>query len=163
MRKKKRPQNKKRSSYKKTLPGKKKAQGNKALDGKRLHRQAFGQIFKFAIVGGMATATHAGLFVFILEAKIATALQANFIEFAVAFFISFLGQYHWTFRNSSDTHWAKKMAKFMIVALIGLGLNTAAVYIIVDRLLLPYLYAVLFMVTVVPATTFVINKKWAFS
>ena len=106
---------------------------------------------------------HASLFVFIIETKIAKALQANFIAFGVAFLVSFLGQYHWTFKNSSDTHWAKKMAKFMIVALIGLGLNTAAVYIIVDKLLLPYLYAVLFMTTVVPVTTFVINKKWAFS
>lgn len=163
MRKKKVLQNKKRSSHKKTLPNTKKVQINKALTDKRLNHQAFWQIFKFAFVGSIATAIHAGLFVFIIEAKIATALQANFIAFAVAFLISFLGQYHWTFRNSSETHWAKKMAKFMIVALIGLGLNTAAVYIIVDKLLLPYLYAVLFMVTVVPVTTFVINKKWAFS
>ena len=163
MRKKKSSRNKKISSYKKPLSSNKKLQDKKALAGNKLHRQTFWQIFKFAIVGGMATATHASLFVFIIETKIAKALQANFIAFGVAFLISFLGQYHWTFKNSSDTHWAKKMAKFMIVALIGLGLNTAAVYIIVDKLLLPYLYAVLFMTTVVPVTTFVINKKWAFS
>jgi putative flippase GtrA len=138
---------------------------NKKAFGKitKLPSQTVWQIFKFAIVGGLATSTHAGLFVFIIENKIASAMQANFIAFAVAFLISFLGQYHWTFRNSSDSHWAKKMAKFMIVALIGLGLNTSAVFIIVDQLSLSYLYAVLFMTTVVPVSTFVINKKWAFS
>ncbi|WFP49056.1 GtrA family protein [Methylomonas sp. EFPC3] len=121
------------------------------------------QILKFAIVGGLATATHAGIFAFVIETQLAQALEANFIAFAVAFLISFLGQYHWTFRNSSDTHWSKKMTKFLIVALIGLGLNTAGVLVIVERLLLPYHYAILFMVTVVPVTTFIINKKWAFS
>ena len=163
MHKKKNSRNKKRSSYKKTLSSNKKLQGNKALAGNKPHRQTFWQMIKFAIVGGITTATHAVLFIFIIETNIAKALQANFIAFSIVFLISFLGQYHWTFRNSSDTHWAKKMAKFMIVALIGLGLNTSAVYIIVDKLLLPYLYAVLFMTTAVPVTTFVINKKWAFS
>lgn len=121
------------------------------------------QILKFAIVGGLATATHAGLFAFIIEAQIAQALEANFIAFAVAFLISFLGQYHWTFRNTGDSHWTRKILKFLVVALTGLGLNTAGVLIIVDWLLLPYPFAVIFMVTVVPATTFIINKKWAFT
>jgi len=163
MQKKQRSRNKIQSSSQKTLSSNRKFQGKKALAVNKLHRQTFWQIFKFAIVGGIATATHAGLFVFIIESNIAKALQANFIAFGVAFLISFLGQYHWTFKNSSGTHWTKKMTKFMIVGLIGLGLNTLAVYIIVDQLLLPYLYAVLFMTTVVPVTTFAINKKWAFS
>ncbi len=55
------------------------------------------------------------------------------------------------------------MLKFLIVALIGLGMNTAGVLVIVDWLLLPYPYAVLFMVTVVPVTTFIVNKNWAFA
>ncbi|BBL60455.1 GtrA family protein [Methylomonas koyamae] len=129
----------------------------------KLSNQTKSQILKFAIVGGLATATHAGLFALVLEAQLAGALQANFIAFAVAFLISFLGQYHWTFRNISKTHWTRKMLKFLIVALIGLGMNTAGVLVIVDWLLLPYPYAVLFMVTVVPVTTFIVNKNWAFA
>ncbi|NOU14625.1 MAG: GtrA family protein [Methylococcaceae bacterium] len=164
MSKNKRRRSKNRSSFKMSVSGDLKLKNKKRfIKQPENRRQSYWQVFKFIIVGGLATATHASLFVFIIETHIANALQANFIAFSVAFLISFLGQYHWTFRNSSDRHWTKKMARFLMVALIGLGLNTAAVYIIVDKLLLPYLYAVLFMVTVVPVTTFVINKKWAFS
>lgn len=163
MRKKRSLQRKRKSLHRKNLPGKKFARSERTVSDKRSHRQNVGQLIKFGIVGGMTTASHAGLFIFIMETRIAGALQANFIAFSVAFLVSFLGQYHWTFRNSSDTHWAKKMAKFMIVALLGLGLNTAAVFIIVDKLVLPYMYAVLVMITVVPIVTFLVNKKWAFS
>lgn len=162
MYKKKKSRGKKKYLYKKPLSNHS-IQYNSGLTEKNNRRQSFWQVFKFIIVGGLATATHASLFVLIIEANIANALQANFIAFAVAFLISFLGQYHWTFINSGNSHWAQKMLRFMLVALIGLGLNTAAVYIIVDKFILPYLYAVLFMTTVVPATTFIINKRWAFS
>lgn len=133
------------------------------ISNKTYHRQNFWQMFKFAIVGGIATVTHTGIFVLLIESHIATAMQANFLAFILAFLVSFLGQYHWTFKNSSNTHWTNKMTKFMIVALIGLGLNTLAIYIIVNQLHLSYQYAVVFMLTVVPVTTFIINKKWAFS
>jgi putative flippase GtrA len=162
MYKKKKSRGKKKQPYKKPLSSNGR-QGKSGLTEKNTRRQSFWQVFKFIIVGGLATATHAGLFIFIMEANIAQALQANFIAFAVAFLVSFLGQYHWTFKNSGDSHWAQKMLRFMVVALIGLGLNTAAVYIIVDKFILPYSYAVLFMTTIVPVTTFIINKKWAFS
>lgn len=162
MYKKRKSRSKKKYPYKKPLTNNG-LQGKNGLAEKNNRRQNFWQVFKFAIVGGFATATHAGLFIFIIEAKIASALQANFAAFVVAFLVSFLGQYHWTFKNSSDSHWTQKMVRFMVVALIGLGLNTAAVYIIVDQFLLPYAYAVLFMTTIVPVTTFIINKKWAFS
>ncbi len=159
---------KKKSRHNKKAPYKKLLSNNSRRDKsdstrKNNRRQNFWQVFKFTIVGGLATATHAGLFIFIMEVRFAGALQANFAAFAVAFLVSFLGQYHWTFKNSSDSHWTQKMVRFMVVALIGLGLNTAAVYIIVDKFLLPYAYAVLFMTTIVPVTTFIINKKWAFS
>lgn len=154
---------KKKYSHKKhLLPGSNRPAKKNIVADQRFRKTAW-QVFNFAIVGGLATATHTGLFIFMMETHFAKALQANFIAFSVAFLISFLGQYHWTFRNSGDSHWAKKMAKFMVVALIGLGLNTSAVYIIVDQLLLSYNYAALFMSTVVPATTFIINKKWAFT
>ncbi|AMK77234.1 MULTISPECIES: GtrA family protein [Methylomonas] len=162
MRKNRNSRYKKNSNTKRLLPRNNSLDKKKIVVNKRFRKTAW-QVFNFTMVGGVATATHTSLFIFMMETHFAKALQANFIAFSVAFLISFLGQFHWTFRNSGESHWAKKMAKFMVVALIGLGLNTTAVYIIVDQLLLSYNYAVLFMTTAVPATTFIINKKWAFT
>ncbi|MGY6274872.1 GtrA family protein [Methylomonas sp. MgM2] len=126
-------------------------------------RRSFRQMLQFTFVGVIATATHASLFIFILENKITSALQANFIAFIVAFLISFLGQYHWTFKNTGVSHWLRKLVKFFIISLIGLSINAGAVYLIVNVAFLPYAYSVVVMTTITPAMTFLINKKWTFT
>jgi putative flippase GtrA len=108
------------------------------------------------------------LFAGLIELAGAAPLLANFAAFCVAVGVSFFGHFHWTFagehlRPGGNTRVNRTFARFFAVAVFGLGLNSLAVYVITDVLMMSYLYSAGLMVTVVPVILFVINKYWAFA
>lgn len=126
------------------------------------------QYLKFGIVGVVATAVHASLFVSAVRIGV-EPVAANISAFCVAVVGSFVGHFHWTFRAdpaASDVDPRQRsvaLLKFIAVALIGLGLNSAGVYVVAYALELDAAYAVLFMVFVVPPVVFILNRLWAFA
>jgi putative flippase GtrA len=124
------------------------------------------QAVKFGIVGIAATLTHVTAFVSIVQTTGAAPLRANSVAFGVAFIVSFLGHFWWTFKASAAAEISRAAAalrRFLVVALIGFLLNTATVFLVVDVLALAYTYAVILMVTLVPACVFMMSRFWAFS
>jgi putative flippase GtrA len=124
------------------------------------------QGLKFGIVGAAAAATHVLVFVGLIELFDMPPLWANLGAFCVAFVVSFLGHFHWTFHAESAEGaraWKDALPRFITVALVGLGLNSLVVFAVVNVLALPYLIAVVLMVTAVPAVVFVLSKFWAFA
>jgi putative flippase GtrA len=128
--------------------------------------QLLAQGMRFGIVGALATGVHILVFVSCIEILDIAPLWANFPAFLVALITGFVGHFTWTFRmqhRGLQDSWKPAMFKFTLVSFIGLGLNTLVVYLVVTLLGHPYPYAVLLMVTVVPATMFLLQKFWAFS
>ncbi len=124
------------------------------------------QGLKFGVVGLIATPIHVAIFVLLIETTGMHPSYANALAFVVAFSASFLGHLHWTFAvpgNSTRRPWGRPLLKFVVVALFGFALNAFAVYIVVDVLSAPYLYAAVFMVTVTPGSVFLLSKLWVFS
>jgi len=124
------------------------------------------QLLRFGVVGAIASITHVGVFVVLIEAFEMPPLSSNFFAFCVAFTCSYLGHFHWTFRKTGRQQapgWNTPLPKFLVVALTGLLLNTLAVWTVVDALGQPYGYAVVLMLTVVPASLFLLSKLWAFA
>ncbi len=82
---------------------------------------------------------------------------------------SFFGHFYWTFSDQTIAESEKNslpyaaFARFAVVAVTGLCLNSLAVWYVVYRLNLPYGYAIVLMVTIVPLSTFLLSKFWAFS
>jgi putative flippase GtrA len=126
------------------------------------------QCGRFGIVGAAATTFHAGAFAALIELAKLSPLIANIVAFGVALPLSFFGHLHWTFhpRDSDQAvlrSATRMMGKFIIVALLGVCLNSLAVYVVTAMLTLPYTYAIPLMVSVVPMTVFVLSKLWAFT
>lgn len=126
------------------------------------------QYLKFGTVGGAATGTHVLVYVGMIEGAALRPLVANVVAFCAATGVSFLGHFYWTFRDETSARIPSGSprhavcAKFVLSALIGFALNALGVYVVVDVLALPYLYAPLLMVSVVPLLVFVLNKWWVF-
>lgn len=118
-------------------------------------------------MGITATAVHAVLFVLAIELLALAPMLANLVAFMVALGVSFLGHFHWTFRPEGAAPARRgsggALARFLVVALIGLALNSAVVYVVIDRLGWPYQVALVLMVSAVPAVVFVLSKLWAFA
>ena len=118
------------------------------------------QYIRFAGVGAAATAVHIVLFAALIELLQISALVANLAAFGAALLLSFVGHCRWTFRLQ-DGHW-RALGRFTVIAVLGLGLNSAIAYGIADRLNWHYAYAVVAMVTATPVALFLLSRCWAF-
>ena len=123
------------------------------------------QYIRFGSVGLAATAVHVLAFVMLIELAATSPLLANFLAFALAVLVSFGGHRRWTFRaEAADLRDPKAaLLKFILAALLGLTLNSSAVYLITELLDLSYWYALLVMVGIVPLIVFLISKHWVFA
>lgn len=132
-------------------------------DSTMLHLLA--QAIRFGIVGFLVTVVHIVVFIGCIEILNIAPLWANFPAFMVALASGFIGHFTWTFRihcRGFQYNWKALILKFLLVSFVGLGLNTLVVYLVVNLLGHPYMYAVLLMVSVVPAIMFLLQKYWTF-
>ena len=118
-------------------------------------------MFRFAISGGLATATHVLVFVSLIEWLFVRPVISAGIAFIVALFVSYGMNYHWTFSVSGPHR--VMLPKFAAVAVLGLLLNLGITYAVVDVAGYWYGYALLLVVWIVPLMTFVLSKLWVFS
>jgi putative flippase GtrA len=118
------------------------------------------QYVRFAGVGALATSVHVTLFAVLLELLPISALVANLVAFGAAVLLSFAGHCRWTFRLRGGH--GPALRRFSVVAVLGLGLNSAIAYGIVDRLGWHYAYAVVPIATITPVTLFLLSRRWAF-
>ena len=122
---------------------------------------------RFGAIGLAATVTHVLMFTSLIVFAALAPLVANFIAFGTAVLVSFIGHFHWTFRNQRPHQRPQQQrtafARFALVALAGLALNSFAVILVVDLLGLPYQYALILMICVVPLLVFALSKFWAFA
>jgi putative flippase GtrA len=124
------------------------------------HRRLGAEVLRFGAVGIAATLTHVAIVLVLVEGGLARPFSANVVAFAAAVFVTYFGNHAWTFRLAGGH--ARHFPRFLPVALSGLALNQAIVYLIVDVLAWDYRISLALVVTVVPAITFVLNRQWAF-
>ncbi|MES0883547.1 GtrA family protein [Roseibium sp. SCP14] len=119
---------------------------------------------KFAIIGVIATLTHAGVASFLLESGALTAFPANICGFLVAFSVSFSGHYYWSFSHLRRSGTAlKSMKRFLVIAVSGFLLNSSVLALWLQFLPWPDLFGLWFSIAIVPAFTFLGSRLWAFS
>jgi putative flippase GtrA len=114
----------------------------------------------FAVVGIAATAIN---YVAALAAQRVlnlSPLAAGFIGYAAAVGISYFGNSLLTFRRPA-MH-GPQFARFAAISLAGLGVNLGIVFVATHALGWPLWKALIPVVVVVPASTFVMAKFWAF-
>jgi putative flippase GtrA len=120
-----------------------------------LHR--FG---RFAVVGALATATHAAVFTAAIEAARVEPVLATVLAFFVAMLTGFALNRRWTFAVSDAP--ARRLWRYAFAALAGLGLNAAIMYCVVHQLhWSPYL-GLAAAIVIVPPVSFTLNHFWVF-
>lgn len=118
------------------------------------------QVVRFAVVGVVATLTHLGVLVIGVEGFGLSPLLASTLGFLAAVADSYWLNRIWTF-VSAQPH-RQTLWRFLIVALFGLGLNSAMMILLVQNLNWWYLWAQLLTLLVVPVSNYLLNKHWTF-
>ena len=117
------------------------------------------QLSRFGVVGLVATAVHVGVGLGLNIGVGIAPLAANLIAFLSALGVSFLGQTRITFPGARADGAA--FARFSFVAVTGLALNQAIVWVVTSALGGPYWLALAVIIATVPWITFALLKFWA--
>lgn len=119
---------------------------------------------KFALVGILATLTHAAVAAGLLQSGTLPAFPANICGFLVAFGVSFSGHYFWSFAHLRQRGKAlKSMTRFLVIALSGFALNSFVLALWLELTPWPDLFGLLVSIAIVPALSFLGARLWAFS
>lgn len=116
-------------------------------------------LLRFLIVGGFATLIHVAIVILSVEWGGIDPPLANMIAFALAFPLSYLGHYHFSF--ASDAAHRRTISKFISVS-VACFLTGQSIMSLFHFLGIAYGIGLVAIVATLPIMSFVLNKVWVF-
>jgi putative flippase GtrA len=126
-----------------------------------LKNKLFWQIIRFGLVGSLAAATQLTVVMTLVEMGLLQPLAANIVGFMIAFQVSYWGHRHWTF-NAIGVQHSVAVPRLFFIASSGFIANELFFYIMMSVFHLPYIPALLVVLTILPTITFISSKFWVF-
>ncbi|NNL06343.1 MAG: GtrA family protein [Gammaproteobacteria bacterium] len=127
----------------------------------RKHSGTIGQFLLFAGVGAVGTLGHYTTLIVLVQFWAVDPVFASSFGFVIGAIINYILNYHFTFQ-SKKRH-AEALTKFLIVAIIGAGINGFIMYIGIENTDINYMVVQLFATGVVLLWNFIVNKLWTFA
>jgi putative flippase GtrA len=127
----------------------------------RTHKGTIGQFLMFAGLGVIGTLGHYSVLVVLVQFWAVDPVFASSLGFVVGAVINYILNYHFTFQ-SRKRH-SEALTKFLIVAIIGAGINGFIMYIGVENTRINYMIIQLFATLVVLLWNFIVNSLWTFA
>jgi putative flippase GtrA len=118
------------------------------------------QFFSFAAVGVVGTAAHYSTLIALVQIMHVNPVVSSGAGFVVGALVNYALNYRLTFR-STKLH-RDSMPKFFLVALFGLGFNTAIMALMTEVWKLHYLVAQVLATAGVLVWNFAVNRYWTF-
>lgn len=119
------------------------------------------RFIKFGMVGVINTLVNWIIF-FILNGLGMYYILANIIAYILGTVNSYLWNTLWVFKYK-DKASTETTIKFIILNLIGLGLNTGILYVLVDLCNLNKFIGLVTTTAIVMIINYIVNKLWVFS
>ncbi len=116
------------------------------------------QFLRYTGAGAVGTVVHYAVLISLVNAGLQATL-ASTAGFVLAALINYWLNYHYTFGSSQAHH--KALTKFFVISLIGLGINSAIMFVLVG---LQWHYLLAQVMTLLPVLTwnFLANRYWTF-
>lgn len=121
----------------------------------------FLQLTRFGLVGVSAALVHFGVVVSLVESRWLQPLVANVVAFCLAFQVSYWGHRSWTFSGTRQRH-AVAFPRLLLVSGVAFVANESLFYILMTQFKLPYMLALVVVLSVLPLAVFTVNKLWVF-
>jgi putative flippase GtrA len=129
---------------------------------KSLDRELAGQVLRYGITGMALAALYAAVYWTGARLLHSPAQVANAAGFIAALIVGYVLHSQWSFRGHGQrSNWS--WSRFLVVNLAGYLLNCVWVWLIVQRLGRPVEFAIVPIVTLTPAFTFLLNRRWTFA
>ena len=121
-------------------------------------KKLLGQIMKFGIVGVIAFIIDYGVLIFLTEICGIYYLLSSMISFIVSVVFNYLASMKYVFSGKEGMSKKKEFIIFLMLSIIGLGINQLGMWIMVDKLNIFYMFSKIFVTAVVMVWNFVSRK-----
>lgn|GEM_PF-400839 len=126
---------------------------------KRLKQEAITGA-RFGLVGLISTTIHIAIVWLALTRTNITVLSANTIAFLIAFGMSYLGNYLWTFRSPGKPY--RALLRLFMIAAFSLAVNSTILELFISKNWFEPFTAATISATAIPLITFLCSRLWAF-
>ena len=117
----------------------------------------------FAAVGVAAAVVHLAVVWALVSQWSIPALLANPAGFFVAFWVSFFGHRHGSFKADEPHPIRRALPRFALVAVIGFVVNELLYAALLAWTPLPYTVALFIVIAIVAVATYLSSRFWAFA
>ena len=118
------------------------------------------QLLRYVVAGGAATVVHLCLLAALVQLLAMPATLASAIGFCAACVVNYTIQYYWTFA-AVGSH-GILFARYALVTLVMLGVNTVVFWLLYSRAGAPYLLAQALATALVFGLNFETNRRYTF-
>ena len=116
------------------------------------------QVFRFALVGGTAFLIDYGLLVFFTSLCGIWYFASAFLSYIISTVFNYWASMKYVFAGKKDMGRGKEFSIFLTLSLMGLGVNQAGMWLLVDLVLIDYRIAKIIVTAVVMVWNFVTRK-----
>jgi putative flippase GtrA len=121
------------------------------------------QLVQFGAVGVIGYFVNLAVFATLAGPLDLHHIPAAIAAFAVAVTNNFLWNRHWTFDHAKGEHAGFQAARFFTVSVLALGINLAALQVLIEVMEFPELAAQAIAVAFAMPFNFIGNKLWTFA
>ena len=121
------------------------------------------QAIKYYSVGGSGVLVNLGILYALTDFMGLWYIASQVIAISISISSNFLFNRFWTFSDSIEEQRNSVMyVKFLIVSLIGMGIQLGITFALVENIALYYMYAAGIGIVVAGAINYVVNRRWTF-
>lgn len=121
-------------------------------------KRLLAQIMKFGIVGVIAFLIDYGVMVLLTEAFYVWYFLSAMISFIVSVLFNYFASMKYVFISKEGMSKQKEFIIFIVLSLIGLGINQFCMWIMVDKWTIHYMVSKIFVTVIVMIWNFVSRK-----
>ena len=121
------------------------------------------QTFKYYLVGASGVGVGLGLLYFLTDFVGLWYVLSQTIAIGVSITTNFTLHKYWTYRKeSTDGKTLEKYVKYIIICLIGSGMQLGLTYGLVENLSVYYIHAAVISIGLAASFNYYANRKWTF-
>ena len=121
-------------------------------------KKLIAQIFKFGVVGGTAFLIDYGVMIALTELCGINYLISSGISFVVSVIYHYILSVRWVFEVDENGDKRKEFVIFIVLSLIGLGLNQLLMWVFVSMIHIFYMVAKIIVTAIVMLYNFITRK-----
>ena len=121
------------------------------------------QAVKYYVVGGTGVLVNLGILYALTDFAGFWYFASQVIAISVSITTNFFFNRFWTFKDSiQDQRNGVMYLKFLVVSLIGMGIQLGITYVLVENSIFSYMYAAGIGIAIAGAMNYVVNRRLAF-